>query len=278
MTNVVAKRTFIIILVLGLVLSFLPSSIKLVITKYPRIVFLLPLDGLNKFVTYFHLRQKEFRKLHELAIRLSLENALLIEKIPKNQLLNLNRPDITRVNIIARDNETGVRFLTINKGTYANLKVNMPVLTAQGVVGKIIETNDNYSLVETALSPGLKISACDQRSQVNGIIEYSNLSNLRFKYAFSESDILIGDTIITSGLGGIFPRRLNIGIVNKVQTDPTRYFQYVEVKPMVNFNTIYEIFVLTTETTPFEEFSPENNTRRILNNLKIDVPITPRMR
>jgi rod shape-determining protein MreC len=154
----------------------------------------------------------------------------------------------------------------------------MPALTAHGVVGKIIETNVTQSIIETALSPGLKISALDQRSRVNGIIEYSNLSNLRFKYAFAESDIQAGDTIITSGLGGIFPRGLNIGTVIKKQPDPTRFFQYVEVKPSVNFNTLDEIFILTNKITSYEESAPKTNKYEDLYNLKVQVPTTPRIR
>lgn len=274
-----AKRIFIIIIVIGVVVFFLPTSIKLQITKYPRIVLLLPLDGINNFVINLHSQRKEYHRLSELATKLTIENAQLKNQIIKNQLSNtINTFDLVQASIIARDNETGVRFFTINKSSHSNIKYNMPVLTAHGVVGKIIETNENQSIVETALSPGLKISAQDQRSRVVGVIEYSNFAKLRFKYAFAESDIQIGDTIISSGLGGIFPRGLNIGIVINVRIDPTRFFQYIEVKPTVNFNTLEEVFVLTSEIKPYDEMNSNILKQRNLQNLKIEIPITPRMR
>jgi rod shape-determining protein MreC len=143
------------------------------------------------------------------------------------------------------------------------------------VIGKIIETNQFSSIVETELSPFLKISAVNLRTQVVGVAEYSHLSILRFKYAFSESDIQPGDTIITSGLGGIFPRGLLIGTVIKNEPDPTRYFQSVEIKPTVSINTLDEVYVLTNKISLYQELTPKMN---VLDNLKIEVPIQPRIR
>lgn len=271
------RYIFITIIIIGFVSFFLPRSIKLQATKYPRIILLMPIEEINKFLTNFQLQKREYHQLQELAIRLSLENIQMREKIQKTQEAPmLDDLSIIPAKIIARDNETGVRFLTINKSVRDNLQVNMPALTAQGVVGNVIETSNNQSIIETALSPGLKISGLDQRSRVNGIVEYADLSNLRFKYAFSESDIQSSDTIITSGLGSIFPRGLIIGIVTKVQPDPTRFFQYIEVKPIVNFNALDEVFILSSKILPFDETPRSNRTN--IQNLKIEVPTIPRIR
>ncbi len=277
-----AKRIFIFILALGFVIFFLPSKIKLPITKYPRFILLYPLNGINQVLSNLKTHRKDFQYLQELTTQLKIENAQLREKVFKNhEIANspvLVNSDLVSANIIARDNETGVKFLTIDKSNRNNLAINMPVINVNGVIGKIIETNNNQSIIETALSPGLKISALDQRSRVNGIIEYSDLSNLRFKYAFSESDIQIGDTISTSGLGGIFPRGLVIGIVMRTQLDPTHFFQYVEVKPSVNFNTIDQVFIITSKISLYEEYIPKASQYDDLYNLKAGIPMTPRIR
>jgi rod shape-determining protein MreC len=210
---------------------------------------------------------------------MSLENAQLKDELHKNNIANnLLNNEIIPATIIARDNESGIRFLTIDAGSKRNIKVDMPVLSTQGLVGKVIATTDYQSIVETALSPSLKISARDNRSRVVGVIEYSNLSSLRFKYTFAESDIQTGDTIISSGLGGIFPKGLNIGIVNSIRTDPAHFFQYVDIKPIINFNTLDRIFVLISEISSNEEQANENLNTETIHNLKIRVPINPRMR
>jgi rod shape-determining protein MreC len=270
------KYIFISIIIIGLVFFFLPPSIKLPITKYPRIALLFPLEGINKFSANVSFHKKEYRYFQELATRLTVENAQLRDNVRKDaEKPLLTNATLISARIIARDNETGVQYLTIDKSANDNLAINMPVLTAQGVIGKIIETNQTQSIIETALSPGLKMSAVNLRSQVVGIVEYSNLSNLRFKYAFAESDIQPDDTIVTSGLGGIFPRGLRIGTIIKNEPDPTRYFQYVEVKPTVNLNTLDEIFILTNKLTNYQEIIPDPN---ILENLKVEAPPTPRTR
>lgn len=273
------RRLVGIIIVLSLVIFFLPAKIKFAITKYPRIVFLAPLNGINNFFANVRLNKKELHRLADLSTRLSLENIQLKEELQKiNTSPKVFNLDVIPATIIARDNESGVRFLTINQGSKKNIKVNMPVVTAQGLVGKILAISEYQSIVETALSPSLKIAARNKRSRVNGIIEYSNLSNLRFKYTFAESDMQIGDTIVSSGLGGIFPRGINIGIVNNVETDPTRFFQYVETKPIVNFNTLEQVFVVISQISPDEERVNKNLNWETLQNLKIRIPIDPRIR
>lgn len=273
------KRIFIITIVLALTIHFLPASVKLLITRYPRIIFLLPLQGINKFLSNVRIRQKEYSTLSEFATELKLENAQLKEKLQSEKFMfTSNRPNLIHAHIIARDNESGIRYLTVDKSIRDNVKKNMPVMTAYGLVGKIIESTETQSVIETALSPSLKISALNTRSNVIGVVEYSHFNKLRFKYAFAESDIQTNDTIITSGLGGIFPRGLCIGIVLTVDVDPTSFFQYVDVKPMNNFNTLEHVFIDTREITPFNEQRIKYDRPENLNDIKIETPIHPRIR
>ncbi|MCX8015599.1 MAG: rod shape-determining protein MreC [candidate division WOR-3 bacterium] len=272
------KKTLVITLILSLIISFLPASVKFAITKYPQIVFLFPVAKIKLLISYLQIQKKEFDELKQLASSLAIENALLQEKLLScnNQLPTAKQ--LLKANIIARDDETGVQFFTIDKGSVDNIKVNMVVITAQGLVGRVVFTSEFYSIVETPLSPSFKVAACDKRSQVNGTIEYHSRSYIRFKYVFAESDVQVGDTIITSGLGGIFPYGINIGIVKNIQPDPTQYFQQIEIKPIVNFNAIFDVFIIMSEPATFEPFRPSISKPKALNSLKITVPIAPRIR
>lgn len=284
------KKILLIILILSLILSLLPRSFKFALTKYPQLLLLFPVEKTRQLISYLHIQKKEFDELKQLAGLLAIENAFLQEKLLLTNAnakqdegqINLEQSLISKkllkANIIARDEETGVQFFTINKGSYDNVKINMVAITAQGIVGRIIATSQFYSIIETPLSPRFKIAGCNKRSRVNGVIEYHNLSSLRFKYVFAESDIKVGDTIITSGLGGVFPYGLNIGIVKNTQPDPTQYFQYIEVKPIVDFNAIFDVHIILSEPSVFEQFKPAAGSRRDLNSLKISVPIAPRIR
>ncbi len=273
------KKIYFITVILAIALSFLPASIKLTITRYPRLLFLLPLNSITAILTNFKNHRHAYLKLSEHTVELTLENAQLKEKLRKEEFSSqLPKLQLVPAQIIARDQEIGLRYLTINKGSKDGIKNDMPVLTPYGLVGKIIETNPKHSIIETALSPSLKISALDLRSNVVGVIEYSHFNKLRFKYAFAESDIQINDTIITSGLGGIFPRGIYIGTVLSISPDATNFFQYVDIQPLVTFNTLENVFVLTQPTYPIQPSSFRHERFRNLYDLKIEAPLTPRIR
>ncbi|MCX7785908.1 MAG: rod shape-determining protein MreC [candidate division WOR-3 bacterium] len=280
MKNRIPNRILAITLILSLITSFLPISFKLKITKYPRMIFLAPVEFVNKVLTNIRLIKKENERLLRLATQLAIENSLLREKLLKSQNPGFEDINLISANIIARDNETFNRFLTIDKGTSDGIRVNMPVITPEGLVGIIIDATAFQSIVETALSPGLKISGQILRSRVVGMVECTNFRRFRFKYTSAESDIIINDTVITSGLGGIFPKGINIGIVTKITQDSTSFFQYVELKPFVNFNTLEVVSVLTNKSNLFQE-TPKRQLKNLnqeLQELKIEVPFTPRFR
>ncbi len=280
MSNRIPQRILIVTLIISLTIFFLPTSLKFKITKYPRMVFLSPVELINKISINLHQLKKENDRLLQLSTQLAIENSVLREKLYRYQNPLIENLNLISANIIARDNETFNRFFTIDKGTADGIKVNQPVVTANGLVGLIIDASDFQSIVETALSPGLKIAGQILRSRVVGIVECANSRNLRFKYTSVDSDIIINDTVITSGLGGIFPKGINIGIVSHIDKDPANFFQYVEIKPLVNFNTLEVVSVLTGKLGLHQEpVKPRAKTLyQELQGLRIEVPHSPRLR
>ncbi len=141
------------------------------------------------------------------------------------------------------------RFLNtwvVNLGREDSVEVNMPVLTSKGVVGKIAKCYRSHSLVQLLTDPNSKISVIGNRSRVKGILESYKISELVARFP-SDADIVPGDTLVTSGIGGVFPKGLRIGIVAE-DADESRdmkdILRSVSIKPFQNPHLVEEVFVL----------------------------------
>ncbi|MEO0071944.1 MAG: rod shape-determining protein MreC [candidate division WOR-3 bacterium] len=273
------KKLFVAFLIIGLIMFFMPQRIKLIIGRYPGFILMWPIHYLNNIIGKIKVKNQELEKLNLLVSELTLENARLREELSalkQESITNLSK-NLVVAQVIGRDQETMVRYLVINKGSTHRIKKDLPVITPLGIVGKVLDCNPFNAIVETALSPQLKISAINLRSKVVGVIEYDHRHLLRFKYAFAESDIVVGDTIVTSGLGGTFPRGLKIGVVRNIKPDPTKFFQYVEVTPTNNFTTLDNVLVLLEEL-PTEKINLPRAKASKIQEVQIEIPATPRIR
>jgi rod shape-determining protein MreC len=108
--------------------------------------------------------------------------------------------------------------------------------------------NPVTSWVSTLLSPECAVSALDQRSRVRGIVRWRYPAGLSLQLAAAGSDIVEGDEIISSGLGGVFPKGLEIGSVDGVEERLGELFRRVSVRAAVDFDRLEEVAVLTRET------------------------------
>ncbi len=130
----------------------------------------------------------------------------------------------------------------------------MPVIDRHGIVGKIIQVMPNISLVQLIRDPSERVSVMKKNSSDVGILETINRKNFFIKYR-KHVEINIQDTIVTSGLGGIYPRGINVGVVTKIKDINDPLFKDVFIEPCVNFAHLEEVFVmqLSSQWTAFRE-------------------------
>ncbi len=156
--------------------------------------------------------------------------------------------------VIARDPGTFSYSILINRGTNDGVRVNMPVVSTQGLVGHVMETYGGTAKVRLLLDTGSSASAMIQRPQSRavGVVEGNpvQLSSLRMKNLTRDGDVIKGDKIMTSGLGGIYPKGLLIGEVVDVLDDDGGLMKHALIRPSVDFSRIEEVFVITGERTP----------------------------
>jgi rod shape-determining protein MreC len=161
---------------------------------------------------------------------------------------DLKRHAVT-ARVIDKDRTTLFKTLLINKGTADGLKVGFPVLTAQGVVGRIIETSWHAARVLLMLDENSNIDALIQRTRAQGILQGAGAGG-NLKYISRVEDVRTGDVVITAGLAGIFPKGLPLGVVSGADRSEGGLFLKITVTPAVDFGKLEEVLALVPEGGP----------------------------
>jgi rod shape-determining protein MreC len=146
--------------------------------------------------------------------------------------------------VIAKDVSTEFRSIRINRGESSGIRKSMAVVTDEGIVGRVLRTTRTTSDVVTLLDQNSAIDAIVERSRARGIAEGLTDEVCQLKYALRTDDIQPGDILISSGLGGIFPKGVSVGTVSKVNRKPFGITQEVEVHPSVDFSKLEEVLVV----------------------------------
>jgi rod shape-determining protein MreC len=149
--------------------------------------------------------------------------------------------------IIGRDPSLWFKTLTVNKGSSSGIEKGMPVITTEGVAGQVINVSPHYARILAATDPNSAIDAIVQENRIQGIIK-GNGRGYQLRYILKNNAIKEGDQIITSGMGGIFPKGMAIGHISEVIKSRRGMFQKIKVKPAVDFQRLeYVTIILHTK-------------------------------
>lgn len=133
----------------------------------------------------------------------------------------------------------------LNKGASDGIREDMSVVSAQGLVGRIIFVADGYSKVLLVVDPQHSVGARLTNSSETGVMAGRGLSDLSFEFIDSEVEIADGETVVTSGYDkGVYPPGIPIGRVSDVRTAPDALSQTASVTPVVDFSKLDTVLVL----------------------------------
>lgn len=133
--------------------------------------------------------------------------------------------------------------IRVSKGTTSDIKVGMPVIAPNGIVGRVLRTGLNYSDVQVATDSDFNLDVILQRTRVRGVI--SGLSNSRCILKLNRrAEIRIGDHVITSGIVGSFPKGLPVGHVVRISYELDNVTQKITVEPWVDHTRLEEVMIL----------------------------------
>jgi rod shape-determining protein MreC len=199
---------------------------------------------------YFRLTEK-VEKLNKKNAELAFKNYqlqdALLENIRLRKLLDFkesNSFDLIPAEVIGQNPLNILNGFLLNQGSYKNIEKNDAVLTDEGLVGKIVDVDNDFSSCQILLDRNCKVSAKIQRNRELGIVAWGGGSQLKLLYIAKTINVIVGDVIVTSGYSQIYPENIKIGVVVDVELETDDLFQEIIVKPAVNFNRIEEVFVI----------------------------------
>ncbi len=152
--------------------------------------------------------------------------------------------DMAPVRVVGKDFNSWSRTLIINQGTRSGIERGMAVVRPEGIVGRILSVSPSYAQVLLIIDSNSDVPAIFQRTRAEGIVEGKITSQCQVKYLNRLADVQREDLVITSGLGGIYPKGLIVGTVQSVEKKPYGLFQEVTIAPAVDFSRMEEVFII----------------------------------
>jgi rod shape-determining protein MreC len=203
------------------------------------------------YVDLLHVRDENARLRNELT-RVKSDQAHMAELEVENQhlgelleLKNALGASAVAAIVIGSDAAGISRTLILGSGTAEGLRPGMAVLANQGVVGKIITVSPHASRVLLIDDHNSALDGFDQRTRARGIVAGLVDDGLILKYADRSQDVRVGDTVVTSGLDGIFPRGLLVGTIQSVHREGPGLFLGVRITPAVDYRELEQVLILT---------------------------------
>jgi rod shape-determining protein MreC len=194
------------------------------------------------------------RELNRAIDALRMENNQYRELITTNRRLQklfqfketIDYP-VLAVQVIGRDPTGWFKSVIIDKGAKSGLKINMAVVNASGVVGRLVSVSPKYAKVLLIIDQNSAVDCIIQRSREKSIVKGFTSKICKLDYVVKTSDVVVGDKVITSGMGRVFPKGLPVGEVIGVGSRPGELFKDIKIRPMVDFSKLEELLVILKE-------------------------------
>jgi rod shape-determining protein MreC len=151
---------------------------------------------------------------------------------------------VVAAEVIGKDPSAWFNTVIIDKGEADGLTRGLPVVIAQGIVGQVIEVSTHYSKVMLIVDSNSAVDSLVQRTRARGVIKGESTVQCRLDYVLRKNDVRIGDTIVSSGLDGVYPKGLRIGLVSQVIEHDADIFHEVIITPFVDFEKLEEVLVI----------------------------------
>lgn len=205
----------------------------------------------NEYVDLRRVRRdNQFLKeeIRQLRVEMGELRETALEHTRLSRLLQMgNRvgTEVVVAKVIGKDATNWFRTILIDRGADQGIQRHMAVVTTEGLVGRVVDVTAMASRVQLITDPDSAVGALIQRSRVIGVAAGSQGGAIQVKYLPLMADVAVGDRIITSGMGGIFPKGIPVGkIVQSSRPTNGTLFQLIEVQPHADFSRLEEVMVL----------------------------------
>lgn len=235
------------------------------ITPFERIIVRTQTGAHDVWKNYLNLRgvrqenrdlksEIERLKLEEVRMRQDADQGLRLKKLLafREQFISATVP----AQVIGWSGSEQSRAVYIDKGEHAGMKRDMAVITAEGVVGKILEVYPQTSLVLLINDQTSGVGAILEQSRLQGVVRGSPTGETIMERIMSDQEVATGERVLASGGDGIYSKGLQIGTVDKVFKKSSDIFWTIRVRPAAGLSRLEEVLVITqkqeTEISPAE--------------------------
>ncbi|MBI2832880.1 MAG: rod shape-determining protein MreC [Acidobacteria bacterium] len=187
------------------------------------------------------------REVAGLRIRLQEEKAVAEQSLRLQRLLAMRERlpiATTAARVIAGDATSGFRTVTIDKGTADGLRVDMAVISPDGIVGRVIRAGVRAAMVQLLIDRDAGAGALIARSRAGGVVVgVEGDPPLRLDYVTNLADVRTGDVVVTSGNDRIYPKGVVVGRVEAAERGAGLY-KSIKVRPAVDYGRLEEVLVV----------------------------------
>jgi len=252
------------------------------ITPFERAVVWAQTSTANVWHNYFYLRgvRAENRQLKEQIEQMRLEQVRLTEDAAQahrlQNLLAFKEQYISKTvaaQVIGTAGSDLSRMVYIDKGEKAGIEPDMAVITADGVVGKVLLAGPNESRVLLISDQSSGVGAILEKSRLQGVLRGTANGEIALERVMSDEQVQPGETVLTSGGDRIFPKGLPVGTVTKVGNGKDLFLD-IKIRPAANLSRLEEVLVVT-QKQEHEAFAEDQGRVRAADILAQRLPSVP---
>jgi rod shape-determining protein MreC len=155
----------------------------------------------------------------------------------------LQRPAVA-AQVVGKDPSPWFQTVLVDKGLKDGVDIGYPVINPEGIVGLVVETGSHSAKVMLITDPNSAVDAVLQKSRARAIIKGGTSGYCVLHYVLRKHTVEIGDSVISSGMDGVFPKGLPIGQVLEISNKESGIFQDVSVMPYVDFERLEEVLIV----------------------------------
>ena len=268
--RLLARHRRAVILTVALVLSFLLMTLQVrreaaVVTFTRQVVlfsvspFIKVTAGLVRGTRNLWRDYVDLRHLREENKHLQGEVAVLQRRIDQLEEQSLETQRLQRLlamretpqagfltaRVVGKDATNWFKTILLDRGSQEGVRRNQPVLAPDGLVGRVVEVTPTSAKVQLLTDPVSAVGGLVQRTRVTGIVSGNLGAGARVRYLPLLADVVVGDEVVTSGMGGVFPKGIPVGRIIAVERRSGALFQEASLQPAVDLGRLEEVMILT---------------------------------
>ncbi len=222
----------------------------------------------NEYLSLFEVRKENLRLQKEISeyqkdLSTYYEDHQIVEDLKRKLAFKeKERTPLAVAKVVGKDPAYWFQTIVVKIGQNDGVMNGMVAQTEKGVVGQVIQVAPHYAKILLANAPSSAIDAIVQKNRVRGILKGAGTDGYTLNYVLKNADVVVGDRVVTAGIGGLFPSGILLGEVAAVHKQQRGMFQEIVVRPSVDFQTLELVFIYQTEKLSWQKELKEVETEK----------------